>query len=64
MKELRFELGAAVAITTSGEAGVVVARAEYQTSQDQYLVRYKTADGRATESWWGDDALEQVHAEA
>jgi len=57
MSVFSFELGDGVAITVSGETGIVIARAEYKESQPGYLVRYKAADGRAVESWWNQDAL-------
>jgi hypothetical protein len=58
MKEFRFELKQTVTIAASGESGEVIGRAEYTTSEDNYLVRYRAADGRATESWWADSALQ------
>jgi hypothetical protein len=53
----KFELRAHVIIDASGENGEVIARAEYATSEDAYLLRYKSADGRAVESWWGESAI-------
>lgn len=52
-----FSLGQQVVISASGEQGTVVARAEYLNSEDAYYIRYKAADGRATEAWWPDSAL-------
>lgn len=57
MNEFKFGLGQTVSITASLESGEVIARAEYATSENSYLVRYKAADGRAVESWWGESAL-------
>ena len=54
----KFELRALVSITVSGEQGEVIGRAEYTTMQPSYLVRYRSADGRAVEAWWSEDALE------
>jgi hypothetical protein len=54
---MKFELGQDVAIAVSGERGTVIARAQYSTSEDQYLIRYKCADGRAVEAWWTAGAL-------
>lgn len=54
------ELGDSVTITASGETGKIIARAQYLHSNDQYYLRYKCADGRAVESWWGDDAIEEL----
>lgn len=53
----KFELKQAVTIAASGEAGEVIGRAEYTTSESSYLVRYQAADGRATEAWWQESAL-------
>lgn len=53
-----YELGSPVAIKCSGETGQVIARAQYKNSQDQYLIRYKSADGRAVEEWWSADAIQ------
>jgi hypothetical protein len=39
------------------ECGEIVARAEYTTSDPNYLVRYVGADGMATEQWWTESAL-------
>lgn len=52
-----FALGQKVVITVSGEAGETIARAEYLHSNNRYLIRYRCADGRATEQWWDEDAL-------
>lgn len=57
MKSFKFNLNAHVSIAASGEAGEVVARAEYAAAENGYLVRYKAADGRAVEAWWGESAL-------
>lgn len=51
------ELGSEVAITVSGEKGVVIGMARYLHSETQCLVRYVAADGRATETWWYESAL-------
>ena len=56
--KFKFELKEQVTIAASGEQGVVIGRAEYDTSENQYYIRYKAADGRATESWWGESALQ------
>lgn len=55
---MKFELKSKVRITASGESGEVIARAEYAYAEPSYLVRYVTGDGRATESWWTETALE------
>ena len=53
-----FSLEQAVQIVESAEQGLVIARAEYATMEPQYLIRYKAADGRAVEQWWGQSALQ------
>lgn len=58
--DLRFSLGEAVCIAISGEQGTVIGRAQYTNSVPQYYVRYKAADGRATEAWWPGEALESI----
>lgn len=57
MDHLRFTLGTNVTITASGETGEVIGRAEFTNSEPSYSIRYKAADGRAIESWWGESAL-------
>jgi len=54
---MKFDLGAEVVITVSGEKGTVIGRGDYLNSENCYYVRYKNADGRATEAWWGESAL-------
>jgi hypothetical protein len=56
----KFELGQSVAIVVSGETGEVIGRAEYKTADNNYMIRYKTADGRATQEWWQEEALTVV----
>lgn len=54
----KFDLNAQVIIKTSGERGEIRARAEYADGmENHYYIRYVTADGRATEAWWGESAL-------
>lgn len=54
----KFDLNNEVLISVSGEKGLVTARAEYLRDEPQYRVQYKAADGRATEAWWQESALE------
>ena len=61
MHSFKFNLTQPVVITASGEEGVVVARAEYVNSSNSYFVRYAASDGRATEAWWSEDALEAAN---
>ena len=60
MNDFKFTLGQRVAITASDETGEVIGRAQYQTSANNYLVRYRAADGRAVEAWWQEEALTGV----
>jgi hypothetical protein len=60
MNGFEFELKAQVVITASGETGTVQGRAQYTNSENTYYVRYKAADGRATEAWWPESALQQA----
>ena len=53
----KFDLKQQVAIAISRETGEVIGRADYVTHENTYLVRYKTTDGRAVESWWDESAL-------
>lgn len=53
----KFELKQTVTIAASGESGEVLGRAEYAASENNYFVRYRAADGRATENWWAESAL-------
>jgi hypothetical protein len=60
MVELKYFLRQRVRITESLEVGTVHARSESTTGEPQYLVRYKSADGRAVEQWWSENAIEAV----
>ena len=55
---MKFELNDKVIISTSGEQGQVIGRAEYVHAEPSYLVRYKAADGTAVEAWWTARALD------
>lgn len=57
MDNYKFSMGQKVSLVKSGEAGEVIARAEYAHSENSYLIRYVTADKRQIESWWGVSAL-------
>lgn len=59
MGTFQFELNQVVKITSSGETGTVIGRADYTTSECSYLLRYQAGDGRATEQWWSESALEK-----
>lgn len=55
--EFEFKLGDTVIIEVSGEVSKVIGRGDQLACDDQYLIRYKAADGRACESWWTESAL-------
>lgn len=57
MKEFKFPIGGTATINVSGESGEIIARAEYKSSEDTYLIRYKSGDGRAVQAWWDESAL-------
>lgn len=57
MGDFKYNLASIVQILVSGENGTVIGRAEYITANPQYLVRYKSADGKGVESWWSEDAI-------
>jgi len=57
MNQFLYALGQGVRIAVSGEQGEVVGRAEYTTAENNYFVRYRSADGRAVEQWWPESAL-------
>ena len=57
MKSFEFEMGDIVIIGISGEGGQIIGRAEYSYAGNSYLIRYKSADGGATEKWWDEGAL-------
>ena len=56
--DLKFALKQVVKLVESGEVGTIIGRAEYATSEPSYYVRYKAADGRQVECWWGETAIE------
>lgn len=58
MSPFLFSLNQVVKLAESGETGKVIARSESLTSEPQYLIRYKNADGRLTEVWWSQSVLE------
>ncbi|MEA3389176.1 MAG: hypothetical protein U9R64_07885 [Pseudomonadota bacterium] len=60
MEGLKFQLGQLVSLKTSGEEGHVIGRAEYEASEPSYYVRYRAADGRQVEAWWGESALSEA----
>lgn len=57
MNQFKFALNQLVFIEVSNESATVIARAEYATSENSYLLRYRAGDGRAVEAWWQESAL-------
>lgn len=57
MGKFKFEMGATVDFAHSAEVGRVIGRAEYETAEPSYLVRYRAGDGRQVENWWSESAL-------
>lgn len=53
----KFEMLQKVVIVASDEFGSVIARSEHTNAEPQYLVRYKAANGCASENWWTEQAL-------
>ncbi len=60
MSEHKFNLKQQTKIIASGETGEIIGRAEYTSSENTYLLRYKAADGRAVENWWNESAIEAI----
>jgi hypothetical protein len=58
MSQFKFNLNDNATINASGESGQIIGRAEYVSVENQYHIRYKAADGRAVEAWWGESAIE------
>jgi hypothetical protein len=56
-EDFLFAIGEDVELKNSDESGIVIGRAEFETSENQYLVRYMAGDGRQVENWWGESAL-------
>ncbi len=53
-----YDMREIVRLRLSGESGIIIGRAEYAEADNSYLVRYKAADGRLTEAWWSETAIE------
>ena len=60
MDQLKFRLKQVVKMTESSETGTIIGYAVYIHSEPCYYVRYKAADGKQTEAWWDESALEAV----
>jgi hypothetical protein len=63
VERFKYDIGARLVITVSGEECEVIGRAEYAKAENNYYVRYKAADGRAFEAWWSESALTPAAAE-
>ncbi|MEP3633397.1 MAG: hypothetical protein ABJM82_00020 [Shimia thalassica] len=59
-KTFHHALEEVVKIITSGESGIVIGRAEHQNTNDQYLIEYKAADGRAVQEWWFENQTQKI----
>lgn len=57
MSNFTFSLGQTVQLKESDETGTVLGRSDYQNSESCYLVRYRAADGRQCEAWWGESGI-------
>jgi hypothetical protein len=54
----KYNIGQNMVLCLSGEAGIVVGRAEYANGENQYALRYIAADGRQVEGWFLESAIE------
>lgn len=52
-----FHMHDPVVIKESGESGTVIGQARHAFADDSFLIRYRSGDGRAVESWWTQTAL-------
>jgi len=52
-----FGLGDTATIAVSGETGTVIGRADYLENENNYLLIYQAADGRAVKQWWKQSEL-------
>lgn len=59
--EFTFALNQSVVINASSEEGRVISRAQYVTSEDDYLLHYRAADGRAVTGWFGESMISPLH---
>ena len=53
----KLDINQLVEIAVSGEIGHVKGRAEYSGHVNCYQIHYKSADGRAVETWFDEDDL-------
>lgn len=59
-KSFAFEMGAAVVGSLSCEKGTVIGRAEYDHSENAYFIRLLGADGRQSDTWFNESALQSA----
>ena len=53
----KFQMGTRVSLIESGEKGKIIGLAEYDRTDNNYLIRYKAGDGRCVEDWWTESAI-------
>jgi len=58
MANYEYKMGDHVKLSASGETGKIIGRAEYDHTENNYLIRYMAGDGRQVEQWWAETALE------
>ena len=61
--QFKFALKQSVVITVSGETGQVIARLDAINAENNYLVRYKNANGCSTKKWFDSFELAEVPAQ-
>jgi hypothetical protein len=57
MENQKYEMSQEVQLTQSKETGIVIGRAEFDHSENTYLVRYVAGDGSQIEFWWNESAI-------
>lgn len=60
MENFKFNLGQKARIVCSGEEGNIRGRADYVAGRSDYLLHYKSAEGKADSAWFAEDLLEPV----
>ena len=60
----KHRLNRKVTLKESGESGIIVGRAHYNYCDNNYLIRYKCADGRQVEGWWTESAIAEPEKKA
>lgn len=56
-KPFLYEMKATVKLVESNEQGTVKGRAEYETAENSYYVRYRAGDGRQVSQWIDESDL-------